>query len=151
MKKFVLFFAFALSFVITGCASKQLNIGVYRNEDRSRDDMAMVCNEYIILQVKSPKNSDGALAYWTWGGTYSYDDDGSIELDMDKETRKRWKFYYEFSGRRDAIVISDLENEKDIVLRYELPKRRKNEFAPVPVGSTGVDPKYQYFDKFDKN
>ena len=55
--------------------------------------MAMVCNEYIILQVKSPKNADGTLAYWTWGGTYTLNDDNTIEFDMDKETAKRWKFY----------------------------------------------------------
>lgn len=147
MKKLTLFFAFALLFILSGCAAKQLNIGVYRNEDSSRDDMAMVCNEYIILQVKSPKNADGALAYWTWGGTYTYDDDNSIILNMDKETRKRWSFYFDFTGRSDGIVIKDLANEKDIVLRYELPKRRRNEFAPVPVGSTGVDPQYQYLEQ----
>lgn len=147
MKKFVLLFVFALLFVITGCASRRLNIGVYRNVDSSRDDMAMVCDDYIILQVKSPKNSEGALAYWTWGGKYTYNDDGSIDFDMDRETYKRWKFYFEFSGRRDGITISDLTSSKNIFLRYSIPKRRNNDFAPVPVGTTGVDPHYQYIEK----
>ena len=146
MKKIILLCAFAALFLFTGCSSPKLNIGVYRNVDSSRDDMAMVCDEYIVLQVKSPENAEGALAYWTWGGTYSLDDDGTITLDMDKETRKRWMFYFNFLGRRDGIVINDLANETGIILRYELPKRRKNEMAPVPVGSTGINPKYQYPD-----
>lgn len=146
MKKTVMFLASALLFALTGCSSGKLNIGVYRNEDSGREDMAMVCNEYIILQVKSPANAGGALDYWTWGGTYTLDDNGAIEFDMDEETKRRWKFYFDFIGRRDGIIIHDLANEKNIILRYKLPQRRKNEYAPVPVGSTGIDPKYQYFE-----
>lgn len=144
MKKFIFSAVFAALILATGCTARKLNIGVYRNVDSSRDDMAMVCDEYIILQVKSPENADGSLAYWTWGGTYSLDDDGTITLNMDKETGKRWNFYFNFLGRRDGIVVNDLANETGVILRYELPKKRKNELAPVPVGSTGVNPKYQY-------
>ena len=146
MNKFFLISAFAALFLVTGCSSNKLNIGVYRNVDSSRDDMAMVCEEYIILQVKSPENAGGALDYWTWGGKYTLDDDGTISFDMDKETRKRWNFYFNFLGRKAGIVINDLANETGIILRYELPKRRRNEASPVPVGSTGINPRYQYPD-----
>lgn len=146
MKQIILLSVFAALFLVTGCSAQKLNIGVYRNVDSSRDDMAMVCDDYIILQVKSPENADGSLAYWTWGGKYSLNDDGTINLIMDKETRKRWAFYFNFIGRRDGIVINDLSNETGIILRYEIPKRRRSERGPVPVGSTGINPKYQYPD-----
>lgn len=144
MKKLTLLAAVSALFLLCGCSSQKLNIGVYQSVDSSRDDMAMVYEDMIILQVKSPENSEGALAYWTWGGNYSYDDDGQIILKMDDETRKRWNFYYNFLGRKDGIVINDLTNNTGLVLRYTLPKRRNSIAAPVPVGSTGVDPNYQY-------
>ena len=144
MKTFILSVSVLLLFLASGCASKQLNIGVYRNVDSSRDDMAMVCDNYIILQVKSPENAPGSLAYWTWGGEYALDDDGTIRLKMDEQTRKRWMFYFNLLGRKDGIVVNDLTNNTGIVLRYELPKRKNSDMAPVPVGTTGVDPRYQY-------
>ena len=147
MKKLFLFSVFISLFLAAGCASQKLNIGVYRNVDSSRDDMAMVCDDYIIMQVKSPENAEGSLDYWTWGGTYTLENDGTITLNMDRETGKRWMFYFNFIGRKDGIVINDLSNETGIILRYELPKRRKNSSTPVPVGTTGVNPRYQYPDR----
>ncbi len=144
MKNMLLFSAFFTLFLLCGCSSPKLNIGVYQSVDSSRDDMAMVYEDMIILQVKSPENSEGALAYWTWGGKYTYDDDGQITLEMDDETRKRWNFYFNFLGRKDGIVINDLTSNSGLVLRYTVPKRRNSIAAPVPVGSTGVDPNYQY-------
>lgn len=144
MKNTLLFVSLFTLFLLCGCSSQKLNIGVYQSIDSSRDDMAMVYEDMIILQVKSPENAEGALAYWTWGGKYSYDDDGQIILKMDEETRKRWNFYYNFIGRKDGIVINDLTRNSGLVLRYTIPKRRNTIAAPVPVGSTGVDPDYQY-------
>ena len=144
MKKTLFCSVFSALFVLCGCSSPKLNIGVYQSIDSSRDDMAMVYEDMIILQVKSPENAEGALAYWTWGGKYTYDDNGEITLDMDEKTRKRWNFYFNFLGRKDGIVINDLANNTGLVLRYTLPKRRNTVAAPVPVGSTGVDPNYQY-------
>ncbi|MBR2633078.1 MAG: hypothetical protein IKD29_06515 [Lentisphaeria bacterium] len=144
MKKIFLLAVFAALFLSAGCASRQLNIGVYRNVDSSREDIAMVFEDHIIMQVKSPENSEGSLAYWTWGGKYSIADDGTIILDMDKETRRRWNFAFNIVSRQDGIVVNELATDNGVVLRYELPKRRSQGGNPVPVGSGGVNPRYQF-------
>ena len=144
MKKTLFCSVFSAVFILCGCSSPKLNIGVYQRIDSSRVVMALVFEVMIILQVKSPENAEGALSYWTWGGKYTYDEDGQITLKMDDETRKRWNFYYNFLGRKDGIVINDLTHNTGLVLRYTIPKRRNTIAAPVPVGSTGVDPNYQY-------
>ena len=132
--------------LFSGCTPLLLPIGAYRSADRSRDDMAMVYGDLIILQVKAPRYAPGGLTYWNWGGKYTLDEDGTINLDMDKETARNWKFYFEFLRRNDGIVINDLENNTGVVLQYEPPKLRRNNRAPVPQGSTGVDPRYSYPD-----
>ena len=144
MKKILLLAIFAALFLAAGCASRQLNIGVYRNVDASREDIAMVFDDHIILQVKSPENSEGSLAYWTWGGKYSLADDGTVVLHMDKDTLKRWNFAFHIVSRQDGLVINELANDNGVVLRYELPKRRSQGGNPVAVGSGGVTPRYQF-------
>ena len=129
---------------LCGCTVPQLPIGVYRAEESAHDDQAMVYQDYIILQVKAPVYAPGGLAYWNWGGKYTLDEDGTITLDMDRETARTWAFYFEFLMRNDGIVVNDLENNTGVLLRYQTPKLRNNERAPRPEGSTGVDPNYAY-------
>lgn len=132
--------------LFSGCAPLLLPIGAYRSSDSSRDDMAMVYGDLIILQVKAPEYAPGGLTYWSWGGSYTVDEDGTINLNMDRETARNWKFYFEFLRRGDGIVVNNLENNTGIVLRYETPKLRRTNRSPRPEGSTGVDPNYRYPD-----
>ena len=97
-----------------------------------------------LLQIKSVLDEENKTSEYPFGK--GIDDALKYMLDLAKKDGFDTLYDDGYAGH-----ISYGENEKDIVLRYELPKRRKNEFAPVPVGSTGVDPKYQYFDNFDKN
>ena len=131
----------------TGCVNEVLYNGMYRNSSPSRDDYAVVYNDLIFLHVKAPDTIPGASAYWEWAGNYSINSaDGSIEFDMDKETRDRWNFSYNFLRQPGKLIINDLANNTGIELRYVTPKLRSSSGAPRPVSTSGVNPEYKSFD-----
>ena len=137
--------ALVLAFA-AGCAQPNLRTGEYRIERSDRDDFAVVYEDMIFLHIHSPENVPGDLAYWEWAGKYKVLDNGEIELDMDKETLRRWKFNYQFLRKSGGIGFNDWEKQTGYLLRYRTPKLRRNAPTPRPSGSTGVDPVYNYQD-----
>ena len=112
-----------------------------------------VQNEIIKLQYANRKSGDGknkigqtikvgdtANIYY-YG--YTLDENGEIFFDMDKETMKRWRFYYSFLKRRNGIILNDLSTNKGYLLKYQIPKKRPGaQPGYIPTGSTGVDHNY---------
>lgn len=138
--------ALAAVFMLSGCAETTLRTGEYRITRPDRDDFAVVYDDMIFLHIKSPDLAPGTLAYWEWAGKYKVLDNGEIELDMDRETRRRWKFYYQFLIKNNGMSFNDWAEHKGYLLQYQTPKLRNNVSGPRPAGSTGVDPVYQYQD-----
>ena len=142
---FVLTLALAGLF-LAGCAQPNLNTGEYRIDRPGRNDFAVVYEDLIFIHVRSPENVPGTLAYWEWAGKYRVLENGEIEFDMDRETRRRWKFNYQFLRKNDGISFNDWEQQTGYLLRYRTPELRSNARPPRPAGSTGVDPVYNYQD-----
>ena len=146
MKKSMFFCALAALALLCGCASEKLRTGEYRIDRSDRDDFAVVYDDLIFLHIESPELAPGNLAYWEWAGKYKVHDDGEVELDMDHETQRRWKFYFQFVRKNEGISFNDFARQTGYLLRYKTPKLRRNVRGPRPAGSTGVDPVYQYQD-----
>lgn len=143
MKFFTFAFAVLAGMLLAGCSSPQLDIGEYRITDGSRKDFIVAYQDMIFLQIRSPENAPGSLAYWNWAGKYSVEDDGEIIFDMDRETRKRWNFYYNFLRKRGGIVLNDLSNNRGYLLKYQTPQKRAGARPGfIRTGSTGTDPNY---------
>lgn len=143
--------ALAAGLFLAGCAQPNLRTGEYRIDRNDRDDFAVVYDDLIFVHVKSPENVPGTLAYWEWAGKYKVLENGEIELDMDHETARRWKFNYQFLRKNDGISFNDWENNTGYLLRYRIPKLKSNAPRPHPAGSTGVDPVYNYRDVSSEN
>lgn len=139
---------FALAtLLLAGCASQpNLRTGEYRIDRPGREDFAAVYEDMIFIHIKSPENVPGTLGYWEWAGKYRVRDDGEIEFDMDRETRRRWRFSYQFLRKKDGIAFNDWEQRTGFLLRYRTPRLRGSAPRPRPSGSTGVDPVYNYQD-----
>ena len=141
------FLTFALclcaGIMLTGCSSPQLDIGEYRIAEGGRSDFIFAYQDLIFLQIKSPEHALGSLEYWNWAGKYSIDDSGEIHFDMDRETQKRWRFYFNFLKHRHGIVVNDFRSNKGYLFRYQSPQRRHDaQPAVYRTGSTGTDPTY---------
>ena len=132
--------------LLCGCASEKLRTGEYRIDRSGRDDFAVVYDDLIFLHIESPELAPGNLSYWEWAGKYKVRDDGEVELDMDRETQRRWKFYFQFLRKNEGLSFNDFARQTGYLLRYKTPKLRRNVRGPRPAGSTGVDPVYQYQD-----
>ena len=137
--------------ILAGCSQPNLRNGEYRIDRRDRDDFAVVYDDLIFIHVKSPENVPGTLAYWEWAGKYKVRENGEIDLDMDHETERRWKFNYQFLRKNDGISFNDWENNAGYLLRYRTPKLKSNAPRPRPAGSAGVDPVYNYRDVSSEN
>ena len=144
--KFILFLSMLATLLLCGCASEKLRTGEYRIDRSGRDDFAVVYDDLIFLHIESPELAPGNLAYWEWAGKYKINDAGEVELDMDHETQRRWKFYFQFTRKNEGISFNDFARQTGYLLRYRTPKLRRNVRGPRPAGSTGVDPVYQYQD-----
>ncbi|MBQ7207291.1 MAG: hypothetical protein IJS01_05785 [Lentisphaeria bacterium] len=143
MKAFSFFAAAAAVILFAGCSSPKLDIGEYRIAEKDREDFIVAYEDMIFLQIRSPQYAPGSLEYWNWAGKYSISDGGEIVLDMDRETAKRWRFYYTFLRKRSGIVLNDLSSNKGYLLKYRIPRRRAGARpGVVPTGSTGTEPNY---------
>ena len=143
---FILASALAAGLFLAGCSQPNLRTGEYRIERSGRDDFAVVYENMIFLHIRSPENVPGTLAYWEWAGKYKVRENGEIELDMDHETQRRWKFSYQFLRKNEGISFNDWEKQTGYLLRYRTPQLRQGARTPRPAGSTGVDPVYNYRD-----
>ena len=144
---FVLTLALALAgLFLAGCAQPNLRTGEYRIERSGREDFAVVYEDLIFIHIKSPENVPGTLAYWEWAGKYKVLENGEIEFAMDHDTARRWKFNYQFLRKNDGISFNDWEKQTGYLLRYRTPELRRTAGRPLPAGSSGVDPVYNYRD-----
>ena len=129
--------------LLTGCTSPQLDIGEYRIAESGRGDFIFAYQDLIFLQIKSPEHAMGSLEYWNWAGKYTIDEGGELHFDMDRETQKRWRFYFSFLKRRNGIVVNDFRTNKGYFFRYQTPQKRENSSPGFyRTGSTGTDPNY---------
>ena len=146
MKKCMFFCAAAALALLCGCASEKLRTGEYRIDRSDRDDFAVVYDDLIFLHIESPELAPGNRAYWEWAGKYKVHDDGEVELDMDRETQRRWKFYFQFVRKSDGISFNDFARQTGYLLRYKTPRLRRNAPGPRPAGENGGAPIQQYED-----
>ena len=121
-------------FLIAGCSSIKLQGGKYTGKERG--EFAMVYEDLIFLRVKAGKNIPGSLSYWEWGGKYSIREDGIIELDMDRETARDWRFYYDLRKQDNGIRVIDHRAETSFRLEHipaVPPQQRSNAPASYPA------------------
>ena len=143
MKMFSLAAAATAAVLFAGCSSPQLDIGEYRISEAGREDFIVAYQDMIFMQIRSPQYAPGSLEYWNWAGKYSISDGGEIVFDMDRETAKRWKFYFNFLRKRGGIVLNDLSTNKGHLLKYRIPRKRAGaQPGVIPTGSTGTEPNY---------
>lgn len=133
----------AAGMFLCGCSSPRLDIGEYRIAESGRGDFIFAYQDLIFLQIKSPEYAIGSLEYWNWAGKYTIDEAGEIHFDMDRETGKRWRFYFNFLKRRNGIVLNDYRSGKGYFFRYQIPLKRHDAQPGIyRTGSTGTDPNY---------
>jgi len=143
MKLFSFAAAVTAAVLFAGCSGPQLAIGEYRSAEKGKEDFIVAYQDMAFLQIRAPQYAPGSLEYWNWAGKYSITDAGEIVFDMDRETAKRWNFYYTFLRRRDGIVVNDLSSNKGYLLKYRIPRKRAGaQPGFIPTGSTGTEPNY---------
>ena len=145
MRIVVCAFAALAALVLAGCAQPKLRPGEYRIDRSDRNDFAVVYEDMIFLHSRSPENVPGKFAYWEWAGKYQVLKTGEIELDMDHETLRRWKFNYQFLRKKDGISFNDWEQHTGYLLRYRTPEVRGARQAH-PAGASGAVPAGGYND-----
>ena len=137
--KFCAFFAalFAITF-FTGCEVIRLNNGKYETTLPGRSDFAAVYGDLIILRLRNPENETGTEnGYWDWGGKYSIRDRYLVELDMDRQTARKWNFYYELRRQDNGIRVIDHRAENAYQLHhipavpYKKQQNNGNNSAPA--------------------
>ena len=124
----VLAFAFVM-ILVSGCEVVRLANGKYETSLDGRGDFAAVYNDLIIIRLRNPINESGTEnGYWEWGGKYSIREDNIIELDMDRQTARDWKFYYELRKNGNVIKVTDHRAENSFVLNYlpAVPQRKQS-------------------------
>ena len=143
MRVFSFAAAAAAVLLFAGCSSPRLAIGEYRINEKDREDFIISYQDMIFLQIRAPQYAPGSLEYWNWAGKYTISNSGEIILDMDRETAKRWRFYYTFLRKRSGIVLNDLSSNRGYLLKYRIPRRRPGaQPGFIPTGSTGTEPTY---------
>ena len=135
-RSFRLFLAAAMC-VICGCEVIRLSNGKYEISQPGRGDFAAVYNDMIIIRLRNPEEATGtANGYWEWGGSYSIREDGVIELDMDRETARNWRFYYDLRKQDNGIRVIDHRAEQSFRLEQipaVPPQQRSNAPASYPA------------------
>lgn len=117
----------SLVLLLCGCEVVRLSNGKYESTLPGRGDFAAVYGDLIILRLRNPVNESGTEdGYWEWGGKYEIIDDNVIELAMDRENKRNWKFYYELRKQDNAIRVLDHRAENSYRLEHipAVPDRR---------------------------
>ncbi len=127
-------FALMLALLVSGCAT-YLENGKYETSLPERDDFAAVCGDLIIMRLRNPEKESGTEdGYWDWGGRYEVMSDNRIWLDMDRQTRRQWSFYYELSKtEKGGIKVHDLRAENSFILDF-IPARPRRNTSPATGG-----------------
>ena len=136
MKKWI--FAAVCAALVAGCTEVRLANGKYESALEGREDFAAVYGDLIFLRLRNAESDQADGGYWDWAGKFRIIDETGIELDMDRRTKRLWKFYYQLSVRGKDIVVEDLKAEKSFFLRLRpaaAPRRTG--------GSAGVYPAYR--------
>ena len=117
MKK-CLFALLPLLLAVVGCADVRLANGKYATSLPGREDFAAVYGDLIFLRLRNAESEEADNGYWDWAGEYKIIDGKYIELDMDRETKRTWKFYYQLTMRGKGIAVEDLRAENSYMLHF---------------------------------
>ncbi len=123
MKKIWLFCSVVVMLVTAGCSSVGLPDGRYLPAE-DRGEYAIVYQDLIFLHMRAPDSYSGQYAFWDWGGSYSVGDDGILDLKMDNQTMKLWRFYYSFRMQGGMIMVEDFSTRKSYPMQIERKKLR---------------------------
>lgn len=125
-----------LVLLFCGCAEVRLANGKYDVRLSGRDDCIMVYNDLIFLRLRNPEYETGDNGYWDWAGKYSIGEGNKIILDMKRQDKRIWKFYYELTMQGRTIVVEDFRSEKTFRLEHKsafIPKNQNNLHDPNGV------------------
>ena len=122
-----------LAVLISGCTEIKLANGKYTTSLSGRDDFAAVYNDLIFLRLRNAEDHTMNNGYLDWAGKYKIVDGKNIELDMDRKTKRDWKFYYSLYMQGNAIVVEDHRAENTYTLTYRPAQLRKP--AAMPAGN----------------
>ena len=130
---------FALLLFFTAGCNVYLTNGKYETSLPGRDDFVAVYNDLIIMRLRNPEKVSGTEdGYWDWGGRYEILSDDRIWLDMDRETRRQWSFYYELSKSGTGIKVHDLRAENSFQLDYIPPRPLPAQPAAAAEGAESI-------------
>ena len=119
MRLAAIFTVLTAAILFSGCEVVRLSNGKYETALPGRSDFAAVYGDMIILRLRNPVDESGtANGSWDWGGTYSINEDNVIELDMDRETARKWVFYYELRRHNNGIRVVDHRAENAYYLNF---------------------------------
>ena len=124
MRLSIIILAFVSVILFTGCAVPTLANGKYETSLPGREDFIAVYNGMLIMRLRSPEKASGTDdGYWDWGGKFKVREDNRIDLDMDRQTARKWNFYYQLSRNGKGVKVHDLRAENSYQLDYMPPKR----------------------------
>ncbi len=118
MRKAIVFAFITAAVIISGCTEIRLANGKYTCNLPGREDFAAVYNDQIFLRLRNAEDETMNNGYWDWAGKYKIVDGSHIELDMDRQTRRNWNFYYNLNMSGNSIVVEDIRGENSYSLKY---------------------------------
>jgi hypothetical protein len=139
MRKAIVFAFITAAVIISGCTEIRLANGKYTCNLPGREDFAAVYNDQIFLRLRNAEDETMNNGYWDWAGKYKIVDGCHIELDMDRQKKRSWNFYYNLTMQGNAIVVEDLRAENSYVLKlrpavYKRPAAmERHEPSPYPA------------------
>ena len=120
-----------------GCADVRLANGKYTTSLPGREDFAAVYGDLIFLRLRNAESEEADGGYWDWAGEYKIIDGKYIELDMDREAKRTWKFYYQLTMQGKGISVEDLRAENSYMLHFRPAS------PPPKTGGDGSAPAYR--------
>ena len=129
MKKWI-FALMPILLAVAGCADIRPANGKYTTALPGREDVAFVYGDLIFLRLRNAECEESDGGYWDWAGKYKVIDGKYIELDMDRQTKRTWKFYYQLTMQGKGIAVEDLRAENSYLLHFR---------AAAPPAKSGGD------------
>ncbi|MBO7329681.1 MAG: hypothetical protein J6W00_13030 [Lentisphaeria bacterium] len=138
MRVSIIILVLASVILFTGCAVPTLANGKYETSLPGREDFVAVYNGLLIMRLRNPEKASGTDdGYWDWGGKFTVREDNQIDLDMDRQTARKWMFYYQLSRNGKGIKVHDLRAENSYQLDY-MPPRRQTQSNAAAEGDKEV-------------
>ncbi|MCQ2378366.1 MAG: hypothetical protein MJ016_04025 [Victivallaceae bacterium] len=116
---------------LAGCSSPRLADGCYQSADRADGGFACVYDDIIFLRVKMPASAPSTYGFFDWAGNYSLDDEGGIDLKMDSESKRNFKFYFGLQRQNGGILVNDYGSDRKYFFSHEKNNGGAGNFRPV--------------------